>query len=164
MKRCPTCLRDLPLEAFSTHRSYCPECYRAYKRARHRRLADAGWRRGKTPAGRYREIKASTEQRGISFALTREEVIVFWEQPCHYCGGAFSGLGLDRVDNDRGYEPGNVVPCCGLCNTWKVDMSEAGFKGHLTRVYQHFVLGHRQLPLPVETWQMRHSNGRPRLA
>lgn len=27
--------------------------------------------------------------------------------------------GIDRVDNTRGYEKGNVVPCCGTCNLLK---------------------------------------------
>jgi hypothetical protein len=33
-----------------------------------------------------------------------------------------SGVGLDRLDNDIGYMSGNVVPCCGICNTTKNSM------------------------------------------
>lgn len=28
-------------------------------------------------------------------------------------------IGLDRIDNSKGYEPGNVVSCCNVCNTIK---------------------------------------------
>ena len=38
--------------------------------------------------------------------------------PCHYCRSLELGVGLgvDRLDNDRGYEAGNLVPCCAWCN------------------------------------------------
>lgn len=37
---------------------------------------------------------------------------------CHYCGGALppKSYGLDRIDNARGYDIDNVVPCCTMCN------------------------------------------------
>lgn len=37
---------------------------------------------------------------------------------CHYCGDHLpvNGLGLDRIDTRRGYDEGNVLPCCTLCN------------------------------------------------
>lgn len=31
--------------------------------------------------------------------------------------------GIDRVDNDKGYVPGNVSPCCWVCNIAKGTMS-----------------------------------------
>lgn len=34
---------------------------------------------------------------------------------CFYCGDTHN-LGLDRIDNSRGHEIGNVVPCCYECN------------------------------------------------
>jgi hypothetical protein len=39
---------------------------------------------------------------------------------CIYCGADLSqarGSSMDRIDNEIGYHVGNVVPCCGRCNT-----------------------------------------------
>ena len=35
--------------------------------------------------------------------------------------------GLDRVDNSRGYQADNVVPCCADCNYMKGQMSQEAF-------------------------------------
>lgn len=32
-----------------------------------------------------------------------------------------AGIGLDRLDNAKGYEPGNVVSCCSECNIARSD-------------------------------------------
>ena len=44
----------------------------------------------------------------------------------HYCGGVKS-MGLDRVDNARGYTTDNVVPACTVCNLMKKDMPPEEF-------------------------------------
>lgn len=66
---------------------------------------------------RYAKAIRQAHRRGKKWGLTREQ----WEQlvalPCDYCGAPTgNGVGLDRVDNDLGYLPGNVVPCCTICN------------------------------------------------
>lgn len=54
------------------------------------------------------------------FTLTFEEFKVLAEKDCFYCGGYFGkvkfGKGLDRIDNSKGYEAGNVIPACEQCN------------------------------------------------
>jgi hypothetical protein len=40
---------------------------------------------------------------------------------CYYCSNKLGtktiyGAGLDRLNNDLGYELNNVVPCCTFCN------------------------------------------------
>jgi hypothetical protein len=42
--------------------------------------------------------------------------------------------GLDRVDNARGYESGNVVPCCDPCNRMKGTLSREAFLEHVALV------------------------------
>jgi len=42
-----------------------------------------------------------------------------WQESCAYCGSTIETIGLDRVDNDLGYEPNNVVGCCSYCNAFK---------------------------------------------
>lgn len=48
--------------------------------------------------------------------------------------------GLDRVDNTRGYEPGNVVPCCKRHNFMKKDFSLEGLKWLVARMEAHQAL------------------------
>jgi len=40
---------------------------------------------------------------------------------CYYCNHDLeeTGIGLDRIDNDKGYLENNVVPCCWICNKIK---------------------------------------------
>ena len=62
-------------------------------------------------------VRAST-RRGFSFTLSEQEFVTITSKPCHYCDGPLPriGSGLDRIDNDKGYELGNVIPCCTRCN------------------------------------------------
>ena len=68
-------------------------------------------------------------------------------QVCHYCGIPESNLravgmksqiqrdvktmGVDRVDSSRGYEAGNLVPCCFVCNQVKGDRFTAAEMRHI---------------------------------
>lgn len=76
---------------------------------------------------------------------------------CFYCGcepdsitssdirkhgiGAFKHLGLDRVDNDKGYSLNNVVPCCFQCNNAKWSYEIDVFKNWVIKVYKNLNLG-----------------------
>ena len=82
-------------------------------------------------------------------------------QPCFYCGEIDSrkpskrdlaGMtnedverytikknGLDRVDSGRGYDPDNVVSCCGSCNVSKSDMSVERFLGKVKLIYERMI-------------------------
>lgn len=48
------------------------------------------------------------------YDFTDDELKMFLQQPCHYCG--FPADGLDRINNDLGHCKTNCVPCCTLCN------------------------------------------------
>jgi len=81
----------------------------------------------------HKAYRHGAKRRGLSFEIEFEDFLRLIHQPCHYCGDEHSNLsapikrmgrlkgqkykplaynGLDRVDNSRGYEPSNVVPCC----------------------------------------------------
>lgn len=47
--------------------------------------------------------------------ITNELFVSSIHSQCHYCG-VQDALGLDRMDNEGGYEPNNIVPCCAQCN------------------------------------------------
>lgn len=110
----------------------------------------------------FAQISNSAKERKLTFSLTPNELYHLILQPCHYCGDLGSnrmtvqGLpfvynGLDRVDNTRGYEIDNVVPCCKHCNIGKRQMTVQEFTEWATRVAriawqrsQHIQLGDEQ--------------------
>lgn len=83
---------------------------------------------GERTAWRY--FKNNCRRRGVSFSLTLEEFLAFSLANCAYCGSPprnrvnrrgliYFYQGVDRMDNGQGYVSGNVVPCCGRCNSIK---------------------------------------------
>lgn len=62
----------------------------------------------------------------MTFTLSKDFYISLIEVPCDYCNGYFpptvAGIGLDRLDNNKGYEPHNVVSACGTCNQLRMDV------------------------------------------
>jgi hypothetical protein len=114
----------------------CPRC-----RNRSRRKTDAPILR---VIGTY---KNNAHKRGLVWALTNEEAKVLFASSCHYCGASPRNFGrpsttpasdpdpdrgvyysgLDRKDNSKGYETGNVVSCCRSCNWAKGKKSYAEF-------------------------------------
>jgi hypothetical protein len=91
----------------------------------------------------FSKYRRAAIKRGYEWRLTYVEFLRIVVQDCHYCGeppaqehvvraGRTDGQpfiynGIDRVDNARGYETGNVVPCCGVCNTAKLDRDKGEF-------------------------------------
>jgi len=78
--------------------------------------------RRKNPRIRYSKAKHDAARRKSGtkdFTLSLEEYLKIIDNPCYYCLADITnetGSGLDRMDNDLGYIPGNVVPCCKECN------------------------------------------------
>lgn len=83
--------------------------------------------------------KRGARERGLKWELTDEEFDYYVAQNCHYCNrppsttrkarrmnGDFTYNGIDRMDNDEGYLPSNIVSCCQICNRAKhsLDMSD----------------------------------------
>lgn len=67
---------------------------------------------------RFSQARGCAKSRGRSWGLTAEAYYALVALPCHYCGDKLTtfGVGLDRIDNAKGYEPGNVLPACRDCN------------------------------------------------
>jgi hypothetical protein len=81
--------------------------------------------------------RRNANDRGIAWSLERNDVAELTVLPCHYCGYDDSFVGMDRVDNTRGYERSNVVPCCHTCNWAKRDMTAEQFQTWIKQVYEH---------------------------
>jgi len=75
-----------------------------------------------SPAWRFQELRGGARRRGKSLSLLPSEyegLVV--NGRCFYCHGRCGSglLGIDRVDNSRGYHTGNCVACCARCNFMK---------------------------------------------
>lgn len=95
----------------------------------------------------------NAKQRGITWDLTPEEALKIMRANCVYCGTEPSndmfasarktfGIkynGIDRIENDLGYVPGNVTTCCKTCNLAKRSMNVTEFIAWANKVanYNH---------------------------
>lgn len=103
----------------------------------------------------FNYIRKSAQNRRLEFSLSKEQIAELVFQNCHYCGEEAKSRsskilakahyaqdrkpshGLDRIDSDRGYVVGNVVPCCSKCNTAKWDMTGQQFLTHIAKIYNY---------------------------
>jgi hypothetical protein len=115
---------------------------------------------GATQNNIIHSYKKAAIRRGIEFKLNSEEFFDLVYKNCYYCNTVPSNLkkcqnhtnldifysGIDRVDNTKGYELGNCVPCCKVCNRAKDVMGQEEFLDWIGRVYNHAV---RKVSNPV---------------
>lgn len=102
----------------------------------------------------YGGYQRSARSRHITFTLEKVDFRSLVIMSCYYCGekpsqivhmpigtkGQFLYNGLDRIDNNRGYEWGNVRPCCRQCNYAKGVFFEQDFYQWIHRVITHLHL------------------------
>ena len=82
----------------------------------------------------YRENAIS---RNKEFSLSKQEFYTTVCNPCSICGKLDSEThqnGIDRIDNDIGYQTGNIQSCCGECNFMKREYPLIEFLGKLTDI------------------------------
>lgn len=95
-------------------------------------------------------IKKNAIDRKKSFNLTLEYALNIITQNCHYCNDEptqiknttinfipFYHNGIDRKNNDIGYEIGNCLPCCVKCNVAKSTMTYEDFKNLINKIYNN---------------------------
>lgn len=117
--------------------SACATCARlaGAKRCAANRRLPAPVARSRNIYGAYR---GNARRRKIPFNLSELEVFQLIEKECHYCGAEANPTnGIDRADNSRGYTQGNVVTACSICNYAKRDMTYAGFKAWVEKIYAY---------------------------
>ena len=93
----------------------------------------------KRPNNRYTLYKKWARRRNYEFNLSFEEFMTFWQNPCYYCGKIIKIIGLDRIDNNKGYIIGNVVSCWTRCNQMKSTYNQQEFLNHCKQIVDtHF--------------------------
>lgn len=95
----------------------------------------------------YREYVKKSKVRDIDFSLSLEDAAELFTKPCFYCGNSPNNCrvrqsgtqvfyqGLDRVNNEIGYQKDNIVPCCKYCNSFKMERSQDEFFKHVEKIY-----------------------------
>ena len=129
---CKACSRTLAVAWCKNN----PEKHRAIsRRVYHRRKNSAKFKaKINRPGARLSSYRSDAKRREHEFTLTKEEFMLFWQKPCHYCNDPIETAGLDRVDNNKGYVLGNLVPCCWTCNMAKRAMTKADFLRHCIKI------------------------------
>jgi hypothetical protein len=87
--------------------------------------------------GQYHQYKKRAKKKNIRFELLEKDCIPFYNTNCSYCGSNINGLGIDRVDNGRGYVIDNIVPCCSTCNFMKFTLTKDEFFQHIKLIIYH---------------------------
>ena len=74
-----------------------------------------------TPEGQFSYLKSNAKRRGIEVSVSFPEFASMRASPCYYCKESLpkTGTCIDRLDSNKGYIPGNCVPCCHRCNYLK---------------------------------------------
>ena|SRR3990167_7754172 len=86
----------------------------------------------------FRKYKQNAKERQLFFTLTEKDFQLMWQAPCFYCKQFIKYIGIDRVDNSKGYIKENCVPCCSICNKMKLTMSKEKFIGHCKLISNNF--------------------------
>jgi len=113
----------------------------------------------------YKGSKRMAKKRGYTFNITKEQYYTISQKPCYYCGLKHSNKqvqvvkngedsiyiynGIDRRDNNIGYEISNCVAACKFCNSKKSDMDETEFYKWIESAYNHSIIKHDRLKPPL---------------
>lgn len=117
-----------------THKEKVAIYNRAYQKVYYSRTKN-------TLRHRYKAYKGDARRRGLDFFLTVEEFGFFWQQPCEYCGIAIDTVGIDRRDNQKGYELDNCISCCSTCNLVKGQFAFDEWMAYLEQVAVYYRTG-----------------------
>jgi hypothetical protein len=135
--RCDNCGKEIWRQASNITRSNCQACWGMSKR-----------KMDGTPAlnKAFNQLKSGARHRKILVEINFDDFLKISKQDCTYCGcpptirkGERSWHitkinGIDRVDNNLGYVPGNIVPCCWQCNQSKSNLTLEEWKSWLRKV------------------------------
>lgn len=94
------------------------------------------------------QYKINATKRKMEFNLNENEFITLTSDNCYYCGiqplqriknnkSIYIYNGIDRIDNQIGYNISNTVTCCKQCNYAKRNMSSSDFYNWIQKIYKN---------------------------
>ena len=105
--------------------SMCRPCHNLASKAWRDKQPSDYWRNSELKMrSRWKSAQRQAAKRNVTWDLNLEDFKELNSDPCFYCenelhAASIMGSGLDRVNNDLGYEYDNCVPCCKVCNKIK---------------------------------------------
>jgi len=97
----------------------------------------------------FATYKNNAKNRGLKFLLTRKQFEKLIDGNCFYCGNEPLNVlkrgssviiynGIDRLDNNIGYEKDNCVTCCKICNRAKNNMGFVDFLQWIKQISNNY--------------------------
>jgi len=120
------------------HRDYLKQYQRDYYQKNKLHIRELAKKYDKLPRPTFRTYRKSARKRGYTFELSFEQFMTFWQKSCYYCGAEIKRIGMDRIDNSKGYILSNLVPCCKWCNEWKRAKTQQEYIKHCKDVAERF--------------------------
>jgi hypothetical protein len=109
--------------------------------------------------------KKSTEKRNKEVSLTKENYLELIQKSCVYCNyyNEEEINGVDRLDNEKGYNLENCISCCKHCNRMKHILHPVFFikKAELITKFQDDILDTNERDIFYSKWNMYISKKTP---
>lgn len=87
---------------------------------------------------KYSDYKYDAEKsRNLTFELTKAKFIELRESPCTFCGYDSQDVGIDRIDNSKGYSDDNCQSACTTCNFMKFNRTNEQFILNVKNCVEH---------------------------
>ncbi len=114
----------------------CKKYREKHRDERNKRIRERLAQRRKEPEFMFKQYKSGAEQRDHKWNLTFKQFMTFWQKSCYYCGSEIETIGIDRIDNSKGYGIDNIVSCCGKCNLMKHILDKKDFINQCKKIAQ----------------------------
>jgi len=115
------------------------------------------WKNTASIQKKFKSAHLCASRKERDFQLTLAEYTAIISSDCFYCGeillgkDALSGC-LDRVNNEKYYEIGNILPCCKVCNAIRMD----NLTSKEMKIAMSSVTDFRNKEQGIDTKQMKH--------
>lgn len=97
----------------------------------------------------FNRYKYSAKSRGYDFDLSTDSFRRLIYSNCYFCGIEPKQIhneilynGIDRLNNEKGYERENCLACCKVCNRGKGTMNSDEYFDHTVRIMAYLQPSH----------------------
>ena len=134
------CELDTMIQGVRKEVQRCESCYQKLQEIEGKRTRERNYleERKRNTEVHYRSYMRGATSRNLEFSISIETFEKLVNSPCKYCKQYVENesIGIDRIDNSRGYNDDNVVACCKLCNRFKCNLNVQEFIEHSKKISQ----------------------------